>query len=427
MMKLRTHRLFAFIPAQSRDEGSLEKLRLPAMLCIVVLFCAAAVIAAPAQNSFFTTLANFNGTDGRALYSGLAQGTDGNFYGTTYFGGAYDWGTVFKMTPSGTLTTLYSFNGTDGSELTGGLVQGTDGNFYGTTDGGGAHLAGMVFRITPAGTLTTLYSFCSQQGCPDGEWPWDTLVEARDGNFYGTTYVGGLFNGNCMTSYGQTCGTVFKITPTGALTTLYRFCSRPNCTDGENPHAGLVQGRDGNFYGTTVSGGVQSENCPSGCGTVFKIAPGGVLITLHSFDSYDGESPSGTLVQASDGNFYGTTQSGTVFKMTPSGTLTTLQNLSGSATAGLVLASDGNFYGTTNLGGDDNCYFLGCGTVFKMTPSGTLTTLHTFEGSDGEWPYGGLVQAPDGFLYGTTNSGGTYGEGTIFRVAVVNTCITCRP
>jgi uncharacterized repeat protein (TIGR03803 family) len=409
--------------------SSSKKLGLPAIVCVVCLFCIATVIAAPAQSVSFTTLVNFNGTDGSAVYSGLAQGTDGNFCGTTYFGGPYDWGTVFKMTASGNLTTLYSFNGTDGSEPTAGLVQATDGNFYGTTDAGGAHLAGMIFKITPAGVLTTLYSFCSKRLCPDGGWPWDSMVQARDGNFYGTTYVGGIYNTNCISTYGEGCGTVFKVTPQGALTTLYRFCSQPNCIDGMMPWGGLVQATDGSFYGTTVSGGVQSENCPYGCGTVFKITPGGVLITLRSFDSYDGNSPSGTLVQASDGNFYGTTQGGTVFKMTPSGTLTTLQNLSGSAIAGLVLASDGNFYGTTNLGGDDNCYFLGCGTVFQVTPSGVLTTLHTFEGppTDGEWPFGRLVQAADGFLYGTTTSGGTNGDGTVFRIGVVNTCATCRP
>ena len=212
--------------------------------------------------------------------------------------------------------------------------------------------------------------------------------------------------------------------PAQTFRTLHSF----DYTDGRGPDAGLVQATDGNLYGTTGAGGA---GWLGGEGTVFKITPSGTLTTLYSFCMQigcpDGEAPVAGLVQATDGNFYGTTQSGTVFKMTPSGTLTTLQNLSGSAIAGLVQASDGNFYGTTNLGGDDNCYFLGCGTVFKITPSGTLTTVHTFEGSDGEWPYGGLVQAPDGFLYGTTSSGGTYGDGTIFRVGVVNTCATCQP
>jgi uncharacterized repeat protein (TIGR03803 family) len=404
----------------------------PAMICIVVLFCAAAVITAPAQSVSFTTLASFDGTDGESIEAGLAQGTDGNFYGTTYFGGAYDWGTVFKITPSGTLTTLYSFNGSDGSELTGGLVRGTDGNFYGTADGGGAYLGGMVFRITPTGTLTTLYSFCSQSGCTDGHWPTDALVQASDGNFYGTTEGGGIFNNNNCFVPGGGCGTVFKITPTGALTTLYRFCSQPNCTDGNNPYGGLVQGTDGNLYGNTTGGGVESDPCPVGCGTVFKITPGGVLTTLHSFDSYDGESPYGTLVQATDGNFYGTTGAvgpggyGTVFKITPSGTLTTLQNLM-QPHAGLVQASDGNFYGTTDEGGFPGCGNYGCGTVFKMTPSGTLTTLHSFGPADGAHPVAPLVQAADGFFYGTTYDGGIHGDGTVFRIGVVNNCPTCRP
>lgn len=427
MIAAHIHTLFDF-QRKPRTGNVLEISHTIWILCAVV-FCIAAAIAAPAQNVAFTTLVNFNGTNGSAVYSGLVQGTDGNFYGTTYFGGAYDWGTVFKMAPSGALTALYAFNGTDGSEPTAGLVQGSDGNYYGTTDGGGAHLGGMVFKITPAGTLTMLYSFCSQPLCPDGEWPSDALVQARDGNFYGTTYTGGNLNpNNCISAYGQGCGTVFKVTPQGALTTLYKFCSQPNCVDGVMPWGGLVQATDGNFYGTTVSGGAQSEDCAYGCGTIFKITPSGTLTTLYSFDGYDGSAPSGTLVQASDGNFYGTTQSGTVFKMTPSRTVTTLQSLSGPAIAGLVLASDGNFYGTTVEGGDPNCR-AGCGTVFQITPAGALTTLHTFEGppTDGSYPHAGLVQGRDGFFYGTTWGGGTDDDGTVFRVGVVRTCATCRP
>ena len=174
------------------------------------------------------------------------------------------------MTASGNLTTLYSFNGTDGSEPTAGLVQATDGNFYGTTDAGGASphpLAGkkMIFKITPAGAcLTTLYSFCSKRLCPDGGWPWDSMVQARDGNFYGTTYVGGIYNTNCISTYGEGCGTVFKVTPQGALTTLYRFCSQPNCIDGMMPWGGLVQATDGSFYGTTsLSGGAIRTASPA--------------------------------------------------------------------------------------------------------------------------------------------------------------------
>ena len=191
----------------------------------------------------FTTLVDFTGSanGARPLYGDLIEGTDGNSYGTTVGGGAYDDGTVFKVTPDGTLTTLYTFcsqtNCTDGAYPLSGLVQ-AGGNFYGTTEAGGANGAGTVFEVTPAGQLTTLYSFCSQPGCTDGGYPYAGLVQAG-GNFYGTTLGGGA-NG---------AGTVFEVTPAGQLTTLYSFCSQPGCTDGVTPHAGLVQARTGTSTG----------------------------------------------------------------------------------------------------------------------------------------------------------------------------------
>jgi len=151
-------------------------------------------------------------------------------------------------------------------------VQASDGNFYGTTFRGGANGYGMVFKITPGGTLITLHSFNGT----DGSYSQAGLVQATDGNFYGTTSGGGT---NC---YPYECGTVFKITPNGTLTTLYNFCSQSNCSDGDNPTAALVQATDGNFYGTTEGGGA-SGNCGShGCGTLFKITPGGMLPTVHA-------------------------------------------------------------------------------------------------------------------------------------------------
>ena len=200
---------------------------------------------------------------------------------------------------------------------------------------------------SPAQTLVTLYSFCAQQNCADGDYPRAGLVQATDGNFYGTTFYGGT----------QGFGTVFKITPSGTLTTLHSFAGYQ--TDGANPHAGLVQGTDGNFYGTTEDGGRNYD------GTVFKITPAGTLTTLHSFDGSDGAYPEAGLVQATDGNFYGTTGWGTVFKITPSGTLTPFCSLDGPPNQ-LVQATDGNFYGTTSRSGDD-LY----GSVFKITSAGT--------------------------------------------------------
>src|SRR5208337_4428285 len=189
---------------------------------------------------------------------------------------------------------------------------------------------GTVFTITPGGTLTTLYSFCSQSGCTDGANPYAALVQGTDGNFYGTT-LGGAAN-----------GTVFKMTPGGTLTTLYTFCY--GCT-GVSPYAALVQGSDGNFYGTTSFGGANGD------GTVFRITPSGTLTTLHSFDGTDGAA----------------------------------------VYAGLVQGTDGNFYGTTAQGGGS-----GVGTVFTITPGGTLTTLYSFCSqsgcTDGANPYAALVQ-----------------------------------
>ncbi len=364
-----------------------------------------------------STLLNFDGANGAfPAFASLVQGTDGNLYGTTEGGGTFDQGNVFKVTPGGTLSTLYTFcsqaNCTDGAEPYAGLVQATNGNFYGTTSEGGANgAAGTVFEITTVGQLTTLHSFCSLSGCTDGFEPYAALVQGTDGNFYGTTLFGGANDE----------GTVFKITPGGTLTTLYSFCSQSGCSDGEAPYAGLIQGTDGNFYGTTFYGGASFG------GTVFKITPSGTLTTLDSFCTQsactEGLEPLAGLVQGTDGNFYGTTAfggtngEGTVFKITPSGTLTTLYSFCSQSgctdgiqpEAGLVQAG-GNFYGTTYFAGPN-----GYGTVFEITPAGQLTTLYGFGLTDGGFLEGGLVQG-NGNLYGMTVFGGTRLDGTIFSL-----------
>ena len=421
------------------------------------MLCAAAAIALPAQT--FTTLHMFDAADGWYPSGGLVQGTDGNLYGTTLYGGtntscyATSCGTVFKITPSGTLTTLYYFCAlgypacTDG-EWPLGLIQATNGDFYGTTVLGGANQCqlngnssgcGTAFKITPSCTLTTLHSFDGSDGqSPAG------LIEAADGNFYGTTGYGGTNMGNA----GATAGTVFKIAPSGMLTTLYSFCVQSGCTDGEGPSGALVQGTDGNFYGTTNYGGTSGGPDGFGGGTVFKITPNGTLTTLYTFcvpsGCTDGASPSGGLVQATNGYFYGTTVNGgantscidggcgTVFKITPNGTLTTLYSFcaqggcadGGNPNGGLVQAANGDFYGTTSDGGV-NCPHAACGgTIFKITLTGALTTLHDFCGQDapycpdGDNPDAGLLQASNGYLYGTTADGGANGNGTIFSLLV---------
>jgi uncharacterized repeat protein (TIGR03803 family) len=415
----------------------------------------------------FTTLHTFDYADGDYPAGALIQGADGNLYGTTVQGGANcpaagGCGTVFKITPGGTLTTLYNFcsqaNCADGDGpaaafFQGGyaLVQGADGDFYGTTAYGGVNHScaygvsgcGTIFKITPDGGLTTLYRFCSQNQCPDGAYPYAGLVQATDGNLYGTTSGGGT---NCVQAPG--CGTVFKITPSGSLTTLYSFCAQggASCTDGNDPVAALVQAPDGNLYGTTFYGGAYQF------GTVFKITLGGALTTIHSFCAptagsegcADGRYPSAALVQGANGNLYGT--SGVAFEITPSGTLTTLYQFcsqggihctDGDDPSGLILGSDGNFYGTTYSGGanpgisDVGTPGLGAGTVFRMTPSGKLTTLHSFcfqSGCpDGQQPLAALVQSASGVFYGTTSDGGNgtarfcteYGGcGTLFSLSL---------
>jgi uncharacterized repeat protein (TIGR03803 family) len=384
----------------------MNKRTLSAIAAVITIGC----ITVSAQT--LTTLHSFNGGDGLSPDAALVQGTDGNFYGTTAFGGTHFRGSAFKIDPTGNLTTLHSFSGSpsDGAIPLAGLVQGSDGNFYGTTSSGGMFFQGTLFRMTPAGAVTVLHSFNGFLG--EGAIPVAGLVQGSDGNFYGTTELGGT----------HFRGSVFKIDPTGNLTTLHSFGGSPS--DGANPAAALVQGTDGNFYGTTASGGAHFF------GTVFQITSAGALTVLHSFSGYpsEGAGPFGGLVQGTDGNFYGTTASGgahfqgTVFNIDTAGNLATLHSFSGSPSdgtvpvAGLVQGSDGNFYGTTAAGG---AHYRG--TAFEITSAGALTVLHSFSGSpsEGAGPVPGLVQGTDGNFYGTTALGGANSKGTVFKLSSI--------
>jgi len=271
-----------------------------------------------------------------------------------------------------TLTILANFNGKDGGRPANALVQATDGNFYGTTNAAGANRSGTIFRMSPSGEVTTLYNFCPQAGCADGRGVSSPLVQGADGNLYGTTSVGGYHNSAIC---GTGCGTIFKITLSGVETTFYTFCTVGPPCDGLFP-VGLVQAADGELYGTTSFGGATSD-CESGCGTVYKITPGGKLTTLHTFTEAEGNHPNSAPIQAANGDFYGTTTQG------------------GTGT-------------------------FSSGSVYRMTPSGDVTSLYTFchqdNCADGEAPYGSLVQATDGDFYGITGWGGAYGVGTVFRI-----------
>ncbi len=325
-----------------------------------------------------TTLYEFcsesNCVDGIGPETGLVQASNGNLYGTTYAGGSNcgegGCGTVFTITPEGELTTLHSFcaqtNCPDGLAPIS-VVQAINGNFYGATNGGGSNGVGTVFEITPEGVLTTLYSFCTQSNCADGEYPVGGLIQAANGNFYGVTSEGGANKG----------GTIFELTTAGKLTTLHTFCSQAGCVDGGFPQAGLIQAANGNFYGTTSYGGAYGYY-----GTVYEITPTGTLTTLysfcHQFNCPDGALPEAALVQGTDGNFYGTTYEGgtnclpqgcgTLFEITQASEFTTLYNFCSQSDcadglesrSALVQATGGSFYGNTGAGGNNNSY----GTVF---------------------------------------------------------------
>jgi uncharacterized repeat protein (TIGR03803 family) len=357
----------------------------------------------------------------------LVQATNGDLYGNSPRGGTQSLGSVFKITTGGTLTTLYSFcaqtNCTDGWDPVYSLVLATNGNLYGFTESGGANATGTFFKIMLNGTHTTLQSFCDEPGCVVGEYL-NPLIQATNGDFYFTTELDGTANS----------GTVSKFTAGGTLTTPYSFvCSESGCPNGKEPFAGLVQATDGSMFGTTEYGG----NGNPGSGTIFKIMPGGTLKTLYSFCAQsgcpDGADPTAALVQATNGDLYGTTTyggsgspgSGTVFKVTTNGKLTTLYTFctqtgcpdgTGSGYP-LIQASDGNLYGTNTSGGAN-----GHGTIFKITPGGTLTTLYSFCAlsgcADGEIPNAGLVQHTNGVLYGTTEYGGASGFGTVFSLSM---------
>jgi len=315
-------------------------------------------------------------------------------------------------------TVLYSFTGgNDGIYPQGTLLRDSAGNFYGTTYQGGMQGAngyGTVFKLAPDGTETVLHSFAGKPG--DGANPNAGFIEDSAGNLYSTTINDGAYTG----------GTVFEIAADGTESLLYSFCAvdYPYCSDGVNPYAGLIEDSAGNFYGTTSAGG-GSENCSFGCGTVFKLAPNGTETVLYSFKGEsDGAVPYGGVIADRKGNLYGTTYKGgannygTVFKLAPNGTETVLYSFCAQANctdgsypdAGLIM-KDKNLYGTTYYGG------AGYGTVFEVAPNGTETVLHSFGGGDGANPADGLLKDGAGNFYGSTVAGGTEGYGTVFQLA----------
>jgi uncharacterized repeat protein (TIGR03803 family) len=371
---------------------------------LTLLVVTLAVSAATLHAQTYTDLYNFGSKSGDPTdpaWVGLfAQGRDGNLYSTTQTGGTINCGTAFQLTPAGKVTPLYSFmNKSDGCFPNSGLTLGTDGSFYGTTSAGGSVGAGTVFKISSTGKFTLLHTF---NGTTEGVTANAPPIQGFDGNFYGTTSDGG----------GEVFGTVYKMTPAGNLTVIYTFGGNYRYPEG------LTLGTDGNFYGTALGT----------YGLVFKVTPHGMFAPLHSFVSTDGQSPLGAIIQASDGNFYGTTNgggsggAGVAYRVTPSGVLTDLfsfanNGLGMNPRAGLVQATDGKFYGATTT--DPGTSF---GTLFQMTSTGAYTDLVFLTNTSGQYPGANpqvsLFQHTNGTLYGDTYGGGSQIAGVVYSLGM---------
>ena len=386
-----------------------------AVMALALLSLATALSVRPAAAQGFAILHSFEDRpDGSSPFSSLVAGRAGDLYGTTYLGGTYGAGTVFKLAKTGEEVVLYSFTGgRDGGFPLAGLVRGKNGALYGTTRGGGKIGYGTVFKFQ-GGKQTVLHSFSVE---PDGAQPGGALILDSSGNLYGTTITGGMF----------ASGTIFKI-KNHVETILYNFCSQGDCVDGAAPTAGLIRDASGNLYGTTSSGG------PSGNGTVFKLDTNNVETVLYAFRGKgDGRAPQASLVMDAEGNLYGTTLfgghlrcdsrlgCGTVFKVDTTGTETVLHAFNGGKDGAgpigsLLLDAANNLYGTAQRNG-----VSGYGTVFRLT-GGVFTVLHSFSNNDGAFPQSGLFQDTAGNLIGTTELGGDLncnggeGCGTVFKV-----------
>jgi uncharacterized repeat protein (TIGR03803 family) len=368
---------------------------------LLLVFAAAGAVGAQT----YTVLYNLGSKTGDPLnptrQGSFAQARDGNLYSTSQTGGTNGQGTVFRLTPSGAMTVVYSFDDTHGAQPNGGLTLGTDGYLYGTTYYGGSTGFGTIFKITTGGALTSLHTF---NGTTEGNGPLAAPIEGLDGNFYGTTSDGG----------GEVFGTVYKMTPAGAVSVLYTFGGSDRY-----PYA-LALGTDGDFYGTFTGGGTD------GYGGIFKITPNGAFTMLNPFDGSNGQFPESRIIQASDGSFYGTTNdggsgsAGVVYEMTRAGVLTDLISFANNGLgygpyAGLLQATDGNFYGAaeSNPG-------VSLGVIYQLTPSGTHSMLFNLTNTGGAYP-GAYPQVPlfqhtTGTIYGDTEGGGTAGMGVLYSL-----------
>ena len=339
------------------------------------------------HSGMVTIVCAFDPAESAQAQRGVTLGADGRLYGVSIAGGKDGIGFLFSSDTEGSVTILHPFTEEIGQQPLAGLIQAPDGFFYGANAAGGTAQLGTVFKMSAVGKTALFHGFAPADL---GSNPQATLLRASDGRTYGTT---GAFGSR---------GTLFRLDGTGALTTLHLY--GPG-----NPPSTLVEASNGLFYGTTPGGG-------GGQGTIFRVNADSSVVTIHAFSGAEGSTPQGALLQASDGNLYGTTSS-TIYRANRNGDVTVLHTFSGfdegyDPIGSLVQASDGNLYGTTSLGGSN-----GFGTIFRIGLSGAFATIHAFDQQDGANPEAGLMQASDGYLYGTTIfGGGIAGQfGTIFK------------
>jgi uncharacterized repeat protein (TIGR03803 family) len=382
----------------------------------------------PAAAQTYKVLVTFNVQDGQNPIQGVVRDDAGNLYGTTYFGGTYTDGVVYRIDKSDNETVLYNF-GTNSAFPASSLIRDAAGNLYGTTQSGAK--GSDIYKLTPRNKEKILYQFTACYPCFEPNLPDGNLLMDASGNLYGATYFGGVKGKGLQCEYGG-CGTIFELDTAGKLHVLYKF---RGAKDGAFPYAPLLQDAGGNLYGIAQNGG--DFSCPQqtydGCGTVFKLAPDGKLTVLHTFTgAKDGAFPSAGLLMDSSGNLYGAAQAGglggcgtngngcgTLFKISSNGKFNVLYTFADKddgmdPNGGLVADTEGNLYGTTYGGDKLNTMY---GIVFKLNTAGRLTVLHTLNGSsDGGFP-SALSRDPAGNLYGTAySSAGFNPGGVVFEV-----------
>lgn len=388
-----------------------------ALVAFIIVLILTMFAAQSGQAQTYTKLYEFQGGnwDGSQPLGPLLRDSAGNLYGTTQDSGKYLEGTVFRLSAGGKETVLYGFSGgSEGSFPRGGLTGDASGNLYGVTWSGygscDAQGCGAIYKLNgKTRQLTVVHTFTAGS---DGGYPNSGLIGDSAGNLYGTTSLGGSLS-DCG---GSGCGTIFTVDSAGTFSTLHAFTT----SEGGGASGGLLRDTAGNLYGSLSDGGRYS------LGAVFQLNAAGRLKILYSFDGLSGQKPYSGVVRDSAGNLYGTTFSGgdygpgTVYRLNlKTHTQTVLYSFTGGNDGrspwegSLVRDAAGNLYGTTLYGGDSTC---GCGTVFKLDPSGSFTVLHTFTGPDGGYIFDGLILDAVGNLYGTATGGGAYNAGVVFEI-----------